>query len=247
MSEGGVSTVPASVLYARSQGMECEGSFRCYWCGAPCRQTWRHEDRPAQLGVRRLGVAVPGSPFICCGCWLFRRSRITIPFLGGGYKDGQAPARWGWWITGEGAWAVGPDDAGALYDRLLKPPLCFALLLLRGPGLVALHAGVGNLTPEVMLDTPLEFTVANAAYRYSIYELSEALRYGANGKEPGVRVLIELLGQYQLPRDMRDGRKRGRPPLASEQTDGRILKRVVASAMSGAVLPALSGVEAAAG
>lgn len=202
----------ASELYALSQGVVCEGRFRCHWCGAACQGFWQHGEPPPVVGVRQKPLAlVPSSPYVCAGCWCWRRTRVTVPFLSGGFKDGQAPAAFSWYVTERQAWAVRREDAKALYERLLDPPLRFALLLRTADGPAnLLQFAAGNDLAEVHASTPLHFTLNNAAHAYTVYELSLALRKGPAGALPGVRALVELLGSYELP---------PLPQEAGEETD----------------------------
>lgn len=91
-----------------------------------------------------------------------------------------------------------------------------------------LNKGVANDNVQgVKEETQLGFTLNNIVMHYSPYELDAALRGESQGKSPGVRELIRLLGEYKLP--AKEGARpekmdRGRPkPLP----DGRQLQNVV--------------------
>jgi hypothetical protein len=75
---------------------------------------------------------------------------------------------------------------------------------------------VTNDLDEVKISTELLYTLNGNQLSYNIYELREALKYGDQGKSPGVRTLIGLLGPLamNLPREYKeeDKRSRGRPP-----------------------------------
>src|SRR5262245_42510004 len=97
----------ASELYAFSQGHLCEGKERCHWCTGPCTQKWMHDDIPHQ--PFRKSAQLPryvAGPYVCAGCWLWRRKSLTAWFLDGGFKDRQEPKKLSWLITVDGAKAV---------------------------------------------------------------------------------------------------------------------------------------------
>src|SRR5271166_4969243 len=99
----------SSELYASSQQDKCEGQFSCHWCSAPCSTLYIHDDPPLTPFVRVNALARrPASAFVCKGCWLWRRGRITVDFLGGGQRDIQCPQNHSWYITPIGAWALEP-------------------------------------------------------------------------------------------------------------------------------------------
>ena len=123
-----------------------------------------------------------------------------------------------WIITKEGAWAIRPEDADLIYERLIKPPLLFCLALVapvsdsevkRNSEYLHLHPRqalavkdhlhlellVCNQHTEVKGDTQLKYTINDRAYEFTTYELQHALTNGANGVAGGIRVLIETLGQ----------------------------------------------------
>jgi hypothetical protein len=202
----------ASDLYALSQGVSNQGNSECHWCGSKCEQKWVHDDPPAIVGTRSTSYARrPANAYICQGCWLFRRTRITIPFINGDYQDGKAPKNFSWWITDTDAKAIPPIECPKLYDQLLKPPLRFVLaLLIPDPaisGFLKVPHSIGNVIQlcevnnlkEIKAETPLKFTVNNIVHSYSIYELEEAIRNTEeNGYAPGVRALIHLLGRPKI-------------------------------------------------
>ncbi len=219
----------ASEIYAISQGSRCIGSDECHWCAAPCNQFLHADFRPQQerdVGKLLDGTAKrPGNYYMCWGCWLWRRQRITVCFLGGrkrgivppkpgyaeGFMDIQAPCKHSWYIAEDGAWALSPWDSTALYEKLLKPPFRFVLSLLsNGPAMsgVLCHPGVDNLlqlaecndVESVRGDTPLAFTLNNVRHEYTTYELGEALKNGSGeGCLPGVQALIRTLGLRVKP------------------------------------------------
>lgn len=226
-AKGNVAPTPpmtqASELYAMTQGAVLCGPDECHWCGSPCQRLLAHDESPPLPGVRRTGGARrPGNTFVCLGCWLWRRKRITIRFLRGlkgDYKDGQCPLWHSWLVTDAGAWALRPEDRPRLWEVLLKPPLRFVLGLLDEVGETScIHLMKVNDVQEVKADTPLTFTVNNVPYVYTVYELEEAILQGPEGREPGAQALLRLLGGP--PEDLRskdEPEKRGPGrPLKSE-------------------------------
>lgn len=225
----------ATELYANSQGMICEGDVICHWCGAHCQRRYLHDDPPPIPFVRsRSSARFPSNPYICKGCWLFRRKRLTVWNLGGEFKDGQCPINHSWWITSCESLVIDDNCRVGLYEYLLRPPLKFALSLIDGEKIEnLLHFCPVNDHEKILGDTPLLFHLNNIQHAYTVYELTEALKHGTEGKEPGVRALIALLGPYTLAREAppedgssegKGGKKgRGRP----REEDGRINRKLV--------------------
>jgi hypothetical protein len=195
----------ASELYAVSQGKICSGPEECYWCSGPCGRANVHDDLTPVFHTsnrNRTLAKRPGNAYVCEGCWMWRRKRVTAFFLSEGFKDGQCPMDHSWWVTDEAAWAVRvPQDARSLYTELLEPPLVFCLALIDGPGARNhVQQAVANELTEIKADTPLAFTLNGIPHEYTVYELDRALR--ANdpaGKRPGVGALMRILGPCQLP------------------------------------------------
>lgn len=242
------STLSASDLVAISCGGKNEGDQECHWCSSKTRRVWKH-DEPATIPFTRSTSYArrPSSPYLCFGCWRFRWKRVTVPFLGGGYKDGQAAENHSLWITEQGIWSIRLNeeaDRKALYTQLLQPPLRCSLMLLEGPKQVnRLHLAVANdYVNGVQRDTVFEFTINNILHSYTPYDLEEALRTEPQGKPPGVQALIRLLGPYTLP-----ARENGRPEKMPQGRpkpleDGRQLKKIVQVQSGGAMgkVPILS-------
>lgn len=201
-------------LYALSQNSNCEGPDFCHWCGAPCERLWTHDDPPPIPFQKNIWLAKrPGNQFICKGCWLFRRKRITINNLDGTWRDYQSPILHSWWVTEDGSWTINSlTDKTKLYEKLLHPPLKFCLSLLVTQTKNLLQLTPVNDVHRIIADTPLTFSVDNNSMIYSVYELEYALRTeDYTGLEPGVQVLIRLLGPYLLPKEEEKKRGRGRP------------------------------------
>lgn len=216
-------TVPT--LYAMSQitNYETKGKWKCHWCGAPCGDNWQHDDPyPNFFSKVRSNALHPSSAYVCKGCWLFRRPRITVMFLEGGFKDGQCPLRHSWWITEESAWGLeklkvmdefkyGPR----MHDLLLKPPLKFSLSLVDGME-NQIHRACCNVNEEVKADTLLKFTLNNVEMSYTVYDLEKGLANGGfEGHGPGVQALIRLFGRKEAAKTdthkVEDKKERGRP------------------------------------
>lgn len=222
----------APELYAISQESKCEGKEECHWCGSPCKQIWLHDDTPNIIGQKRNanGVARPGNHWICIGCWLFNRQRISIRNLNGLMQDCQAPVNHSWWITNEDAisFSPNPKQGPEIYKLLLKPPIRFCLTILDGktPIQNKLYHSVVNDLVEIKGHTPLHFTVNNIPHKYTIYELEETLkRKSDQGKEPGVRALLNLFGRPAEPEE--EGNERGR--YSKDKGKHKILSTVAAS------------------
>lgn len=217
---------PASDLFAISQGSINDGGELCHWCGAKCTRQWRHDDLSPIPFVKPKNLARhPGMPFICIGCWLWRRKRVQIAYLDEREKkDGQCAMNHSWWITEEGAWAIRPEDYSQLYSLLLSPPTVFALSLISDKSTHnQLHLNFYNDELVIRQDTRLLFTFDNIVMSYSIYELEMGLKEGATGKEPGVQALIRMLGRYDnLGKEEAEKKGPGRPPALD---DAKSLKK----------------------
>lgn len=233
----------ASCLLALANGVKNEGPTECHWCGSPCQRFLTHDDLPYSPFIPHTRPAKsPGSSYICLGCWLWGRKRVTVNhFSGGGFTDGQAAIRHSWIITERAAWVIRkPDDYPALYDFLIQPSGSFALTLTTNGNSPRpdnfLQLVPANDLAKINNDTLIKFNFNNTTYDYCIYELREAILDGdATGKRPGIGVLF---GLWQPPvpegtsghsnRGEALFRKRGRPPSREgEDTDGRKTKKEI--------------------
>jgi len=236
-----------SDLYALSQGTKNDGQEQCHWCGGKCKKTWTHDDPPPVPFTRTKTTAkCPSSMWVCVGCWLFRRPLTTMTYLGGGLKDRQAAKNHSLFITESSCNSVWRDtaeirnaillqerkhqDSCILYDKLLNPPLRFALALLDGANENRLQLIQANDNLTVDKDTRLVFTLNNQPQWYTVYELEEGIKTGPDGKEPGVQTLLRLLGTYE-PIYPLSGvnikRMVGRPSTKENAHDGRQVKKMV--------------------
>ena len=215
----------ASELFATSQGSICSGEDRCHWCGSSCERLWPHDDPIVPpLFKTKSNALCPGNGYICHGCWLWRRKRVTVPFLVGGFQDGQEAGKHSWWITATGGWAIRGADCLPLYRQLLEPPLAFALLLKSADcPRSELHLAVANQHAKVMADTELFFTLDNKPLSYTVYDLDTALKVGEAGQSPGVQALFRFLGKPVMPPAKPKDKGRG-------MEDGRTTKKVVTAA-----------------
>jgi hypothetical protein len=215
--------ISASELFAISQGEECCGTEECHWCASKCDRRWLHDDPPPVPFARTKSSARrPSNHYVCVGCQVYRRPSVTINFLSGGIKDRQTLKNHGWWLDEAGVWAVRtPQDSQALYKRLLNPPTVFALALLNDDRCEnLLNLAFANDNASVAADTVLKFTVNNVPHEYTVYELIEGLRHGAEGKMGGVRALIGLLGPIDVKPE--EKRPRGRP-VAEDRSPRRVV------------------------
>jgi hypothetical protein len=214
-------------LFARSQGAVCEGKERCHWCLAPCSRAWPHDDAPPAAYVRSLeGAKNPTGPYACEGCRLHRRRSCTVWWLSGGLSDRQSLRKTSWWATPEGARAIRKQDHEKLWELLLAPPPTFCLSLLES-GRVdnMLHRCVVNDHKIVTAETELHFTVDNVKHSYSVYELKEACKHGAEGKSPGVLAVVRVLGEHPLPDEKHVEHRRGRPPKHEDDDIRRVISK----------------------
>ena len=211
----------ASELFALANGLHCSGPQRCHWCGAAAGTDWPHDDLPALVGVRRLAARCPASHWICAGCMSWRRKSMTVCFLHGGFRDRQCAMNHSWWLTPSAARGLlFPEGRGILYEQLLDPPSIFSLSVITSGQQNFLQFNTVNMSSspaEVPTTTPLHFTLNGVPHSYSTYELEQGLRYGAEGKEPGVQALIRTLGSWTLPaKDDPPSPRVGRPKKVYE-------------------------------
>lgn len=213
-------TITGPMIYAMSQGTQCEGHRRCHWCGAPCMELWLHDDVAPIPFVKTHGLAaVPSSPWICVGCNLWRRPKITVQFLNGSWKDGQTPRNWSWWITEKEAKAIRPEDHQALWDRILTPPKRF-ILAMTSTGNNLIQKSYPNDLSLVQADSVLHFTYDLTPFRFTVQDTEETILNGPNGREPGSQMLLRLLGKPNYVEKLnlkiedsppKEPAKRGRP------------------------------------
>lgn len=237
MSTPAPATWNGPYLYALTQERPCSGDREtCHWCGNPCEAVNRHDEPPPVTGVKSRSTAKkPNSAYICKGCWLWRRSSITVPFLDGkSWQDRESPLRHSWWLQEtEPALAIrlpsalhsSSPDVQKLYEHLLHPPAqeAFCLLLTTSGYQGNLHqAKVNHSSSGFTTSSPIAFTLNNVEHRYTVYELQEALRTGKNGKEPGVRILLETLGPP--PSGMV---KLEKPTAGAPEEGGKVLRQKV--------------------
>ncbi len=227
-----------SMLYAQACGSVCEGPFQCHWCSAPCKDTWHHSDPPPAIGQRRGSNHAyrPDSPFVCMGCWSYRRRNLTALFLGGGYKDRQCYLDWSWLTTERDVWAIRigdpqgwAKDGPALLGFLKSPPSRFILALRIGlnapaPLLQTCHINACPVPPP--LTHEFKFTSNNIEHVYTLHELEECLANAETCAESGARLLADLLRPIPTAADaafkrMEEEGRRGPEAKAKREMTGR--------------------------
>ena len=221
-------------LYAYLNGYKLEGDQLCHWCANKCTRNWIHDGSPIVPFTKYISTAKrPTSQWMCGACTLWKRPKITVKFLDDTFKDGKCSPNFNWWISDTECRAI-PDYTilNPIYEKLLNPPLMFSLILSNPKDRVKneLHLATFNKNEKVLADTELKYTLNNKECFYTIYELTEALKNGLEGKSPGVRYLINLFGTYDINEGKvksEEKRKRGRPPKIEEFSDARILKKLI--------------------
>lgn len=192
----------ASELFSISQGSANTGNGRwqCHWCGSKeCLNEFTHDDVAPVPFIRSKSTAkCPVEPYICYGCWLWRRGKVTINLLAGGFKDGQLTKNHSWWITEEGAWAlVSKLDYDEVWKLLIKPPKKFVLALRRSKDKIdtLIQLALANDPGGIVGETVLYFTLNNIPHSFTVYELTESVKLGKESYGPGVRALWDFLGE----------------------------------------------------
>ena len=178
---------------------------------------------PRVILRNKIDAARPSSPWICEGCYLFRRASTSVfDFEGRWVKDRQTPRKWPWLLTETEAVTVLDSNREAFQSFLLAPPTRFCLMLLDGPEqFVRLHAGIVN-DREILEGTTLQFTVNNVPHIWTVATLKHAILNGQEGVEGGVRFLLDKFGPWKTDRP--EG-KRGRGKWKVE--DAKVLARPV--------------------
>lgn len=187
---------PSDIL-AVSQAIPNEGEDRCHWCGSACKRQWLHDDvAPLPFFRSRSTAKNPSGAYICNGCWIYRRKRVSVSFLGGDYEDRKTLSEFSWILTRQGIWVLKPQDRHLLYKTLLNPPKVFCLSLLSAPKTEnMLQLSVSSCQEEIRGDTPLSFTVDNSRFVYTVYDLEVCLKGHSSGVTPGARELVRLFGE----------------------------------------------------
>lgn len=249
-----ISTV--SELLAYQNNRECKGDRECHWCGAKCPDYWTHDDPPPVPFQRTNGSKAkrPGSAWMCIGCWLYRRPKVTVRYFDQfemptkalsvkelyhyqktrpNFLDGQCLVHHSWIMTARDTWVLRPSSSEEVYKFLLKPPLLFSLSLLKGQKDNHLQLAIVNQHERIEAGTRLHYTINGIPHFFTVYELEEALLLeDATGKDPGVRALLEFFDKpsklflEQLKGgDPKQKPKAGRPPLP--KIDGKVIKEVI--------------------
>ena len=142
--------------------------------------------------------------------------------------DGRCPMLHSWLMTDDGAWAIGDGSWPALYAFLLKPQLRFSLSLVDAREANHLQCAIVNDLCVIEAGTELLFTINNVKFKYTVYELDQAIRYGEEGKSSGVQELFKIHRPSMkiLEPEGPVKRGRGRPPKIDEE-DGRVLAKMI--------------------
>lgn len=226
----------ASEMFALQAGLKCEGPETCHWCGAPCKARWPHGE-PPPLPYRKTPAThalYPSAPWICAGCWAYRRTRVTVPHISSGFRDKQCFMEWSWILTPQACHGIRLDhdlDRKRLLELLQKPPLQFALALLSGLGINHIQQAKVNWHAEVRSDTVLAYTLDGSPHTFSVYELTEGAKSGFDGKSGGTAVLARLLHAEPQSDPISfppapDKRGRGRPAKGDEQPlPGEVIRK----------------------
>jgi hypothetical protein len=191
-----------------------EGPDECYWCSRPCTRDVPHDDGPLVLFKKTPLIARrPNNKYVCQGCDIYRRKRTTINYLDGSINDGKCLINFSWWIDREGPKVIDKrrwtkDGINLFREKLLNPPNSFCFSLITEGQKNHLQLCKANDLCVIKADTVLYYTLDNQVFNYSVYELKEALKHGPEGREPGVRLLVEMIGLDEPEEPKRGG---GRP------------------------------------
>lgn len=216
----------ASELFAISQNSKCQGNRECYWCAAPCDETHTHDEpMPRVILTKIIPAARPASPWICKGCFLFRRPSVSVFNLDKKWvKDRQTASKWSWLITEDECLAITRDTKETFQSFLLSPPARFTLMLLHKPNMEnRLHDAFANDLLTVLEGTEMKFTVDNVPHTWTVANLKHAIINGPEGVEGGARFLLENFGPWTQPKEGEEPKKQGKRKLE----DGKSLLKPV--------------------
>lgn len=213
LSQGAINWSTKAIEDARKK--QSNAIDRCHWCGSPCERTHFHDDPPIMPFSKqpKSKAKCPSNAYICHGCYLWGRKRVTVNFLDGSFKDVQCAMNHSWIITKNDAKAINDESRLKLYPFLLKPDNSFVLCLLEKGTKEQnqLFLSILNDIAEIKGDTVLKFTLNNIPHTYTIYDLESALRNAEVGQSPGVRALINFCGPFTLPPLVEKEDRRGAP------------------------------------
>jgi len=218
------------MLWAVAHGDTCSGKYECHWCGNPCKDEVVHDDHPPIPFVRnsRSSALRPGNAFICKGCQIFRRKRITVTGLGGGFADSKNSKDFSWWCSERGAWILEKKDFPVLYPILLTPPLKFVLALRDSSGGDnVVHMMVCNAHEQIKANTELFFTINGVKHNFCLYDLQSCIVDNIGSSSPGVAALVRFLGKPPdiITTSQEKKHDHGRGPKMIES--GKITQQVV--------------------
>lgn len=215
----------ASELFAISQNSKCEGNKECYWCGAPCGEGHTHsEPMPRVIAQKNLQVSRPASPWICEGCFLFRRPSISIFDLNRKWvKDRQTCPKWSILITERETLGITLAAKDSLQKFLLSPSQRFCLMILNRANIEnRLHHAIVNDVRQVLEGTEFHFTVDNVPHSWSVASLRHGINNEPNGTEAGVRFFLENFGPWTP-----DPKEEPRGPGKRKVEDAKVLLKPV--------------------
>ncbi len=220
-----------SQIYAIANNGTCEGEMECHWCGSPCKRNFFHDDvLPFTIGGKREYAKKPMSPYICTGCFLFRRKRITVWFPDKEFKDSQAPARHSLLYGKYECLALRKGSGKFIYPKLLSPSLFFVLALIDENQDNPIQHHVSNCFEVISSSMELEFTYNSKPFSYTINDLENALKHGMNGAPPGAAHLVRYFGEWEFPKEEKEDPpkeiKRGRP-FKEDERPSRVADRIV--------------------
>lgn len=132
-------------LFATAHGLECVGSLRCFYCGAPCDNTNTVADYVRDSFTGHSEVVAPGSRAICNGCVLCLREAGDIPMIDGTVRPMTkcAVRSWSWLVTPRETLAGSKAHLDRWRELCLNPPETpFAIVLSESGQKHLLYRGV---------------------------------------------------------------------------------------------------------
>ena len=121
--------ITASMLFAGERHIS--GPYNCYYCGAPCTDTYKRDDYVKDTFTNRDIVVRPASEYVCVGCVeSVGDGRGDMPMIDGSVKTfttprGMAPRLYSWLLTQIGRFAFTKGHIPIVREMLTNADLLF--------------------------------------------------------------------------------------------------------------------------
>lgn len=132
-------------LLARAKGTNCVGPHSCFYCGAPCDDSYPVVAHVRDTFTARSTVRCPGSTAICQGCVFCWAQDADLIFVDGTTRSQQKVVLYSWVITSQFVRAATKAHINQLRELCLAPPTPpYAIVLSDSGQKHLLYQGVVN-------------------------------------------------------------------------------------------------------